>query len=124
MVSIIVFSFDGNEQLSQCVKAIKSATFESHEVLEAPSQSPRGRTLTLPEALNRAASSAQGEYLAFLTADTVLSPGWLERLIACAEHRSRCRRPALQHGDGPAECAACREPVPPSRQTLPNGGPR
>jgi hypothetical protein len=85
MVSIIVFSFDGNEQLSQCVKAIKSATFESHEVLEAPSQSPRGRTLTLPEALNRAASSAQGEYLAFLTADTVLSPGWLERLIACAE---------------------------------------
>jgi len=85
MVSIIVFSFDGNEQLTQCVKSLESVTLEAHEILEAPLKSPRGRPLTLPEAFNRAASSARGEYLIFLTADTVLCPGWLERLIACAE---------------------------------------
>ncbi len=85
MVSIIVFSFDGEEQLARCIEAVRSVTTGDHEILEAPSRSPRGRDLTLPEALNRAASSAKGEYLAFLTADTVVSPGWLDRLVSCAE---------------------------------------
>lgn len=85
MVSIIVFSFDGSEQLAHCVETIESVTSQEHEVLEAPARSLRGRILTLPEALNRAASSASGEYLVFLTADTVPGPGWLDRLIACAQ---------------------------------------
>ena len=85
MVSIIVYSFDGDERLSLCTQALQDAYGGDHEVIQAPSRGPRGRELTMPEAFNRGASSASGEYLAFVTADTVAAPGWLERLLACAE---------------------------------------
>ncbi|HHY76014.1 MAG TPA: methyltransferase domain-containing protein [Firmicutes bacterium] len=85
MVSVIVYSFDGSERLSKCVQSMEAATPESHEIIEAPLKSPRGRPLSMTESLNRAASAAQGDYLVFMTADTVVSAGWLARLIACAE---------------------------------------
>ena len=40
MVSIIVFSFDGKEQLARCIETVRSVTAGDHEILEAPSQSP------------------------------------------------------------------------------------
>ena len=84
MVSIIVYSFDGDERLSFAPRLCRMPMEGSrgykplHEALEVgslrclkPSIEARLRLRRIP--------------FAFVTADTVAAPGWLERLLACAE---------------------------------------
>lgn len=85
MVSIIVASLDDEGHVSACANALRTSVAKEREVIEAPRRGPRGRDLSLPEAFNQAATSAGGDYLAFLTADTVAAEGWPERLTACIE---------------------------------------
>lgn len=43
--------------------------------------------LGIPGGFNRARSCAHGEYLCFLHDDTVVAPGWLDRLVATLDER-------------------------------------
>lgn len=68
-------------------------------------QPPHGYTL----AANRGIEASEGEYVVLLNSDTVLTPGWLERIVACGE----------EHGEvgilGPLSNAASHQSVPSAR---------
>lgn len=84
MVSVVVTSLDGPASVEACISSIEEFTPEEHQIIvvDVPET---GDDWAVAKAMNRAAEEATGEYLAFLTADTVVTPSWLSCLLNCAE---------------------------------------
>ncbi len=102
--SIIIPVFNNLSLTSQCLKSIWENTDAPHEIIVVDNGSSDGtrdylarleavggvrvianRTnLGFARASNRGAQAARGELLVFLNNDTIVQPGWLEELAACA----------------------------------------
>lgn len=82
MVSIVIASLDGPGRIDPCLRSIDDFTPEEHQVIvvDVPES---GGDWAVPQAFNKGASDATGEYLVFLTADTLVTPSWLSQLLAC-----------------------------------------
>lgn len=84
VVSIVVTSLDGPNSVEGCVSCIEECTPEDHQIIvvDVPEV---GGDWALAKAMNRAAEEATGDYIAFLTADTEVTPSWLTCLLNCAQ---------------------------------------
>lgn len=84
MVSIVVMSLDGPESVEGCLSRIEEFTPEEHRVIvvDVPEV---GGDWAVARAMNRAAEEASGDHIAFLTADTEVTPSWLTCLLRCME---------------------------------------
>ena len=84
MVSIVVTSLDGPQSVEACISSIEEFTPEEHQIIvvDVPET---GDDWAVAKAMNRAAEEATGKYLAFLTADTIVTPSWLSSLLNCSE---------------------------------------
>lgn len=102
LVSIVILCHNDLQFLRQCVESIKKHTHVPYELIfvdnasEDNSQrylrSVKGaKVITNPENLafakgnNQGFQIARGEYILMLNADVVVTEGWLERMINCAE---------------------------------------
>jgi SAM-dependent methyltransferase len=83
VVSIVVASLDGPGHVDPCLQSIEEFTPEDHRVIMVDVSESQG-DWQVPQAFNRGASEAAGEYLVFLTGDTQVTPAWLSQLLACA----------------------------------------
>jgi len=83
VISIVIASIDGTASIETCVESVDKHTPEDHEliVVDVPEEDS---DWAVPQAFNRGAAQASGEYLAFLTADTIATPSWLTQLVDCA----------------------------------------
>ena len=100
-VSIIIPTFNKLDLTQQCVASIREYTDIPHELLIVDNGSSDGtaawaqaeglavianeENLGFPRACNQGMRAADGAYLLLLNNDTVVSPGWLELLVAHAE---------------------------------------
>lgn len=84
MVSIVVTSLDGPSSVEACVSSVEEFTPEEHQIIvvDVPEA---GGDWAVAKAMNRAAEEATGDRLAFLTADTLVTPSWLSSLVNCAD---------------------------------------
>jgi hypothetical protein len=74
LVSILVADPISPQQIGPCLDSIRrNTTYPSYEIIALDSQLPNERLA--------GARMAKGEYLAFLNPDTIVTWGWLERLI-------------------------------------------
>ena len=102
-VSILIVTYDSAEFLGLCLWAIRQNTaWPNYEVIVVDNASaddtvtiaerhveadarvrviPLERNTGFAGGNNAAAREASGDYLVFLNADTVVTPGWLERLV-------------------------------------------
>ncbi len=101
LTSIIVPCVDGLRWTRECLEAVAKHTTVPHEVIVVDNASAdgtgawarrsgarviRNRTnLGFAKAINQGMTAARGRWLVWLNNDVVVTPGWLERLIACAE---------------------------------------
>lgn len=83
MISIIVTSLDGPLSVRTCLGSIAEFTPEDHEVIVMDVPRVAG-DWALSKAMNAGAADARGDYLVFLTADTIVTPSWLTLLMNCA----------------------------------------
>ncbi|HEV8131071.1 MAG TPA: glycosyltransferase family 2 protein [Acidobacteriota bacterium] len=102
-VSVIIPNFNGRQHLGACLNSIQQQQYRSHEVILFDNGSqdqsisfvqqkfPSVRTISAATnlgfagAINRAAHSATGEWLAFLNNDMKAAPGWIEAAMAHAD---------------------------------------
>jgi O-antigen biosynthesis protein len=101
-VSIVIPVFNQWEYTRQCLESIRQNTPVNHEVIVVDNAStdatprslrdyPEVRIITNPQnvgfpgAVNQGLRAALGEHLLILNNDTVVTAGWLDRLIAVAE---------------------------------------
>ncbi len=84
MVSIIVSSLGEPLSVESCLSSVKEHTPEDYQVIVVDVPKSDG-DWAVTRAMNRAAEGATGDYLAFLTADTVATPSWLKLLLNCAK---------------------------------------
>jgi GT2 family glycosyltransferase len=52
-------------------------------------RTPRGYTLAANQGMRRAMSGSGHDYAVLLNSDTIVTPGWLERIVACGQSDSR-----------------------------------
>lgn len=102
-VSIIVLTHSQWTYTQQCLMSIRDFTSTSHETIVVDNASTdetakkiawhfpevrlieNSRNAGFPIAVNQGINAALGEYVVLLNNDTVLTQGWLERLIEVAE---------------------------------------
>jgi GT2 family glycosyltransferase/tetratricopeptide (TPR) repeat protein/MoaA/NifB/PqqE/SkfB family radical SAM enzyme len=102
--SIIIPVFNNLSLTRQCLDSLGENTEGPHEIIVVDNGSTDGtrdylsrleaagwvrvvynRTnLGFAKASNQGARAARGEYLVFLNNDTIVQPGWLEEMVACA----------------------------------------
>jgi hypothetical protein len=105
--SVIIVNYNAGATLRPCIESINAADFSDMEIILFDNASTDGSVemveryfpdvriirsavnLGFSAANNAAALAARGEYLAFLNPDTLVEPGWLERLIAALERNPR-----------------------------------
>ena len=101
LASIIVPCFNGLAYTKECLEAVASRTKAPHEVIVVDNGSADGtaawarrfgarvirneKNLGFAKAVNQGMRAAKGRYLVWLNNDVVVTPGWLERLIDCAD---------------------------------------
>lgn len=103
-VSIIIVNYNGGDQLVACLDSLQAdVTSADYEVVMVDNASTDGSSERIAErfpqvtilrsetnlgfggANNLAGRYARGDYLAFLNPDTIVTPGWLEPLIAALD---------------------------------------
>lgn len=104
MTSILILNYNGTDHLRKCLLSIQGFTDVSYELIVIDNGSTDGaqeylrtvdaRNLTVvqnpenlgcPPARAQGMALASGEYVVFLDNDTVVTPGWLRRLVGHAE---------------------------------------
>ena len=107
LVSILIVTYNSDEFIEPCLESIAQnhswpnyevivvdnrSTDKTPEILKRRAQAdPRIRVVCHPENLgfaggnNLAAQQAKGEYLVFLNPDTIVTPGWLGRMVRHCE---------------------------------------
>ncbi len=99
--TIIVPCFNGLAYTKECLEAVAAHTKTAHEVIVVDNSSSDGTAawarragarvirnesnLGFAKAINQGMRAARGKYIVWLNNDVVVTPGWLERLIDCAE---------------------------------------
>jgi GT2 family glycosyltransferase/peptidoglycan/xylan/chitin deacetylase (PgdA/CDA1 family)/glycosyltransferase involved in cell wall biosynthesis len=103
LVSILIVTYNSQDYIQPCLESvIRNTSYPSYEILIVDNGSsdgtvqllkdhaeaePRIRVITLPDnkgfaaANNIAARLAKGDYLIFLNIDTMVTPGWVGRLV-------------------------------------------
>ena len=83
VVSVIVTSLDEPGRVQACLSSIEEFTPEEHQVIvvDVPEN---GGDWAVAKAMNKGAADSSGEYLVFLTGDTIVTPSWLSLLLNCA----------------------------------------
>ncbi|GEM_PF-3406857 len=106
LTSIILLTRNNLEYTQKCLESIRRYTPEPHEIIVVDNGSTdgtveflgqekgvtlvqNGENLGFPLGNNRGIREAKGNYLLFLNNDTIVTEGWLRRLIACAESDPR-----------------------------------
>jgi len=102
-VSIIIITYNQYEYTSKCIKSLLKYTNESFEivVIDNASKDDSGNkikkdfpgvhvycnnnNLGFPKAVNQGIVQSKGDYVLILNNDTVVTAGWLERMIEVAE---------------------------------------
>ncbi len=101
LTSIIVPCVDGLRWTRECLEAVKQHTQSPYEIIVVDNASADGTgawarragarvirnktNLGFAKAINQGMTAARGRWLVWLNNDVVVTPGWLERLIDCAE---------------------------------------
>jgi len=109
LVSVVIPHFNGPEILNRCLTALEASSYPALEILLVDNAShdgsavaaaerfasPRLRLIRLPEnrgfagGCNAGVQQAGGRYVVLLNNDAVVSPRWLEPLVALAEQDER-----------------------------------
>ncbi|NNN05633.1 MAG: glycosyltransferase family 2 protein [Elusimicrobia bacterium] len=102
LTTIIVPCFNGLRYTLECLAAVARHTPQPHEILVVDNGSSDGtadrvRRLSgvrlirnktnrgFAAAINQGMKAARGRYLVWLNSDVIVTPGWLDGLIACAD---------------------------------------
>lgn len=109
LASIIIPVFNNLPLTRQCLESINTNTGTPHEIIVVDNGSSDGtreyllqmeascrvRVITnrlnlgFARASNQGAQAARGDFLVFLNNDTIVQPGWLEELVACARKEEK-----------------------------------
>ncbi|MEQ1920591.1 MAG: glycosyltransferase family 2 protein, partial [Elusimicrobiota bacterium] len=101
LTSIIIPCVDGLRWTRECIAAVKRHTKTPYEIILVDNASSDGTgawarragarvirnktNLGFAKAINQGMAAARGRWFVWLNNDVVVTPGWLERLIDCAE---------------------------------------
>ncbi len=86
--SILIVEYKTPELLARCIASLKELTTGSYEVLVHDNSPPRPN-LGFAKANNYLISRSKGKYIVLLNPDTVVTPRWLDFLIATAQSDPR-----------------------------------
>ncbi len=109
LASIIIPVFNNLSLTRQCLESIEANTDAPHEIIVVDNGSSDGTrdyllqleaqgrlrvisnrlNLGFARASNQGAQEARGHFLVFLNNDTIVQPGWLEELVACARKEEK-----------------------------------
>ncbi|MCK4446336.1 MAG: glycosyltransferase [Candidatus Marinimicrobia bacterium] len=105
-VTIIILTYNALEYTKQCIQSIQEHTNYPYEIIFVDNHSTDGTKRYLRQLVskypnykliankqnkgfaagnNQGMKSAKGEYILLLNNDVLVSDGWLERMVACAE---------------------------------------
>jgi GT2 family glycosyltransferase len=102
LVSIVILCHNDLRYLKDCVQSIKQYTHVPYELIFVDNASEDGSqkylrsvksakvivnpvNLAFAKGNNQGFDVARGDYLMMLNADVLVTPGWLEKMVACAE---------------------------------------
>jgi GT2 family glycosyltransferase len=104
-VSVVVVSFNGRDLIAPCLDSLLAQTYPIAEILVVDNASSDGTVAFLRQAFptvriveladnrgfaggaNVGIRQSTGEFIAFLNADAVADPRWLEDMVRCVESR-------------------------------------
>ncbi len=109
LVSVIVLTYNGRENLEECLSSLRAQTYLSREIILVINGSEDGsadfvqrrfgasiRVIELADNIgytggnNAGIRAARGEYIALLNDDTRVDPNWLEEMVDALESRLDC----------------------------------